>query len=187
MYWVSLCFNCWSMYMISWYTYPHDLKTWSVNYACKNKNSTVNYLPKYCSSRGTNRPSRSWKPVASGWLVYREGNMCFDFICEPLINWSYILIWFHSGLSDIVISYDISPGIEIEKRRLWREIPDTIAVYFYPTWSQVSVMVPSIWKIRFETNKGKYPICLLCMYIPAFRMSEINVDNPGISIFGGIY
>ena len=59
------------------------------------------------------RPSRSWKPVASGWLVYVEGNLRFD-----LINWSYILNWFHSGIPETILSFDISPGIEIQKRKL---------------------------------------------------------------------
>ena len=69
-------------------------------------------------TRCTNRPSRMWNPVANGWLVYREGNIHFDFICETWLNWSYILNWFQAGMPEIVLSQDISPGIEIQKRRL---------------------------------------------------------------------
>ena len=94
-----------------------------MNYACKNKNNPINYLPKNCISRCTNRPSRRCKPVASGWLVYREGNIRFDFICETWINWSYILNWFHSGMSEIVLSHNISTGIEIQKRGYNRKYP----------------------------------------------------------------
>ena len=89
-----------------------------MNYACKNKNNTINYSPKYSCSRRTNRPSRSWKTVASGWLVYREGNVHFDFICEIWINWSYILNQYHLGYSMIINSHYNSPGIDIQKRRL---------------------------------------------------------------------
>ena len=79
-----------------------------MNYACKNKNNTFNYLPKYSCSRCTNRPSRSWKPVASGWLVFCECTMYFDFICKIWINWSYSLNQYHLGYSMTILSHDIS-------------------------------------------------------------------------------
>ena len=85
--------------------------------------TTHNYLAKNYILRCTNRPSRRCKPVASGWLVYREGNIRFDFICEAWINWSYILNWFHSGMSEIVLSHNISTGIEIQKRGYNRKYP----------------------------------------------------------------
>ena len=55
-------FNFSSMYSIYWYMDPRILKIWSMNYAYKNKNNPINYLPKNC-----NKMHESSKPnVESG-------------------------------------------------------------------------------------------------------------------------
>ena len=123
-----------------------------MNYACKNKNNPINQLPKNYISRGMNRPSQRWKPVASGWLVFRDGNVRFDYICETWINWSYILNCVHSGMSEIVLSHEISKS---KNYGYFRKYP-SFSFCGLEFEKMMHLKIFQICRLAFKEGKGKF-------------------------------